>query len=61
MKAIELKEQQQLAKTGMIGSMSALFVTGFCKSKTMRLLHPWFGWALLGFTIWHHMVSKPPK
>jgi thiosulfate reductase cytochrome b subunit len=54
-----LSEQRTVAKAGMAGSMAALFVTGFYKSRGARMLHPWFGWALLGFSIWHHLVSKP--
>jgi hypothetical protein len=53
-----LREQRQLAKAGMIGAMGGLFTTGFFRSKAARLLHPWLGWALLGFSIWHHIVSK---
>jgi hypothetical protein len=54
-------EQRQLAKAGMVGSLGGLFVTGFIRSKGFRILHPWLGWALLGFSIWHHVVSKPRK
>jgi hypothetical protein len=56
-----LVEQRELAKIGMVGSLGGLFVTGFLRSKAARMLHPWLGWALLSFSIWHHMVSKPQK
>jgi hypothetical protein len=56
-----LSEQRQIAKAGMVGSMGGLFATGFIRSKAARILHPWLGWALLGFSIWHHIVSKHQK
>jgi hypothetical protein len=58
---MNLNEQKQLAKAGMVGSLGGLFVTGFIRSKSVRMLHPWLGWALLGFSIWHQIVSKPKK
>jgi hypothetical protein len=56
--SMKLSEQRQCAKAGMVGSMAGLFYTGFSRSKGARLLHPWLGWAFLGFSIWHHIVSK---
>jgi hypothetical protein len=56
---LDLSEQRQLAKAGMVGSIGALFATGFLRFKGARMLHPWLGWALLGFSVWHHVVSKP--
>jgi hypothetical protein len=50
-------EQREIAKVGMLSSLGALFLTGFFKFKGAKLLHPWAGWALLGFSIWHHMLS----
>jgi hypothetical protein len=58
-KALDLSDQRKMAKAGMAGSLGALFATGFFRFKGARMLHPWFGWALLGFSIWHHLVSKP--
>lgn len=58
---MNLSEQRQLAKAGMVGSLGGLFVTGFLRSKAARILHPWLGWAFLGFSIWHHIISKHPN
>jgi len=49
--------QREIAKAGMLSSLGTLFLTGLFKFKGARLLHVWAGWALLGFSIWHHMVS----
>jgi thiosulfate reductase cytochrome b subunit len=57
--ALNLSDQRKMAKAGMVGSLGALFASGFLRFKGARMLHPWFGWALLGFSIWHHLVSKP--
>jgi len=57
--ALSLSDQRKMAKAGMVGSLGALFASGFFRFKGARMFHPWFGWALLGFSIWHHLVSKP--
>lgn len=57
-----IAEQREIAKAGMVSSLGTLFVTGLIKFKGARLLHSWAGWALLGFSIWHHILSTPkPK
>ena len=52
-------EQREIAKAGMVSSLCALFVTGFFRFQGARLLHFGAGWALLGFSLWHHFVSRP--
>lgn len=52
-------EQREIAKAGMVSSLGTLFVTGFFRFKGAGLLHIWAGWALLGFSIWHHLLSTP--
>jgi hypothetical protein len=49
--------RRELAKAGMVSSLGTLFLTGFLRFKGTRLLHTWAGWALLGFSIWHHILS----
>jgi hypothetical protein len=56
---MNLKEQREFAKLGMVGSLGGLFITGFVRGKGARMLHPWLGWVFLGFSLWHHIVSKP--
>jgi len=52
-----LADQREIAKAGMVYSLGTLFLTGFFRFKGARLLHTWAGWALLGFSIWHHISS----
>jgi thiosulfate reductase cytochrome b subunit len=55
-------EQRELAKAGMVSSLGTLFLTGFLRFKGSGMIHTWAGWALLGFSIWHHFLSTPkPK
>lgn len=49
--------QREIAKVGMLSSLGTLFLTGLFKFKGAKMLHGWAGWALLGFSIWHHMLS----
>ena len=35
--------QRQIAKVGMVGSLCALFATGFFRFKGAKMLHPWIG------------------
>jgi thiosulfate reductase cytochrome b subunit len=56
---LTLSDQREIAKAGMVTSMGALFLTGFTKFKGSGSLHTWAGWALLGFSVWHHFLSKP--
>jgi thiosulfate reductase cytochrome b subunit len=50
-------EQREIAKAEMVSSLATLFLTGFFKFKGAKMLHGWAGWALLGFSLWHHMLS----
>jgi hypothetical protein len=52
-----LNEQREIAKAGMISSLGTLVFTGFFRFKGAWKLHTWAGWALLGFSIWHHTLS----
>ena len=50
-------DQREFAKAGMISSLGTLVITGFFKFNGAKMLHTWAGWALLGFSVWHHMLS----
>jgi hypothetical protein len=52
-------DQREIAKAGMVSSIGTLFLTGFFRFKGARGLHTWAGWALLGFSVWHHILSSP--
>jgi hypothetical protein len=54
-------QDRELAKAGMAASLGTLFVTGLCRFKYARLLHPWAGVMLLGFTLWHHSLNKSKR
>ena len=54
-----LAEQREFAKAGMVSSLGTLFLTGFIRFRGSGMLHTWAGWALLGFSIWHHFLSTP--
>ena len=56
---ITIRDKKKYAKTGMTVSMGALVVTGFMQGKGPKALHVWAGAALIGFSLWHHMLSKP--
>ena len=51
-------DQREIAKAGMISSLGTLVISGFFKFNGAKMLHTWAGWALLGFSIWHHMLSS---
>lgn len=47
------RQKRDLAKTGMLGAMGVLVLTGMRRAPGSRALHVWAGVALLGFTYWH--------
>ena len=48
-----------IPKVGMIGSLGALIVSGLMHFKGAKSLHVWSGFALVGFSMWHHMQNRP--
>jgi len=56
---ITLEDKKKYAKTGMTVSMGVLAVTGFMQGKGAKALHIWSGAALIGFSLWHHMLYSP--
>ena len=57
--ATQLKTRKSIAKIGMSGSLSALFVSGFFKFHGAKQLHIYSGFGLLAFSLWHHFLNQP--
>ncbi len=56
---IDLEVQKEIAKVGMTVSMGLTVATAFkMKSKNMKNLHVTAGVALVGFSLWHHMMYQ---
>ena len=58
-KNITLEDKRKYAKVGMTVSMGLLTATGFMQKKGGKALHIWSGAALIGFSLWHHMLYQP--
>ena len=58
-KNITLEDKKKYAKVGMTVSMGVLTATGFMQGKGTKALHIWSGAALIGFSLWHHMLYQP--
>ena len=59
-KNITLEDKKKYAKVGMTVSMGVLTATGFMQEKRgAKALHIWSGAALIGFSLWHHMLYQP--
>lgn len=60
--SIDLEVQKEIAKVGMTVTMGLTVATAFrMKNKTMKKLHIGAGFAMLGFSLWHHTLYKPSK
>lgn len=56
---IDLEVQKEIAKVGMTVTMGVTVVTAFkMKNKTMKNLHVGAGVALVGFSLWHHLLYQ---
>jgi len=61
-KTWDLETKKEVAKIGMTASMAIVIGTSFgMKSKIMKNLHVGAGVALVGFSLWHHMLYQPSK
>ena len=54
-----LKDKKKYAKIGMTVSLGVLTATGFMRGTGSKTLHIWSGAALIGFSLWHHMLYQP--
>ncbi len=58
----DLETKKEVAKIGMTASLGVVVGTSFAmKSKTMTNLHIGAGVALVGFSLWHHLLYQSPK
>lgn len=59
---LDLDTKKELAKIGMTASMGITVATAFyMKNKFIKNLHVVAGTALVGFSLWHHMLYQPSK
>lgn len=62
MREIDLDTKKEIAKIGMTASMGITVATSFnMKNKVMKNLHVGAGVALVGFSLWHHLLYQPEK
>lgn len=60
--AIDSEVQKEIAKIGMTATMGITVATAFkMKNRTMKNLHVGAGFALVGFSLWHHLLYQPDK
>jgi uncharacterized membrane protein len=60
--SIDLEVQKEIAKVGMTVTMGVTVVTAFkMNNKTMKNLHVGAGVALVGCSLWHHLLYQPER
>lgn len=52
---------RELAKLGLAVTMGVLVVTSLTRSRSARQLHIIAGGALVGLSVWHHLLYPSPK
>ncbi|NDV18416.1 hypothetical protein GO013_03155 [Pseudodesulfovibrio sp. JC047] len=55
------KTKKTLAKAGMATTLGTLVATGLMetnKTDTLKKVHLWSGFALVGFSYWHYSLYK---
>ena len=61
---VTTKTKRTLAKAGMAVSLGTLVATGLMetsKTETLKKVHLWSGFALVGFSYWHYsLYNKKP-
>lgn len=61
---VPIKTKRTLAKAGMAASLGTLVATGLMetgKTETLKKIHLWSGFALVGFSYWHYSLYNQPK
>lgn len=56
-----LPDNKTLAKVGMAASLGTLVATGLLetnRSTTLKRVHLWSGFALVGFSYWHYTLYQ---
>lgn len=62
MRRIDRDTQKEIAKIGMTASMGITVATSFAmKNRLMKNLHVGAGMALVGFSLWHHLLYQPER
>lgn len=60
--SIDLEVQKEIAKVGMTVSMGITVATAFkMKNRKVKNLHVGAGVALVGFSLWHHLLYQGKK
>ncbi|SKA71351.1 hypothetical protein SAMN02745704_00124 [Paucidesulfovibrio gracilis DSM 16080] len=58
---VSSKTKKSMAKAGMAVSLGTLVATGLMetsKTPTLKRVHLWSGFALVGFSYWHYSLYK---
>lgn len=59
---MDVEMQKEVAKIGMVASLGVVTLTGFMmKNKVVKGLHLGSGFALIGFSYWHHKLYQQKK
>ena len=59
---MDLELKKEVAKIGMTATMGITVATSlYMKNRTMKNLHVGAGVALVGFSLWHHLLYQPDK
>lgn len=54
-----LPSERELVKYGLMAGMGVLVATGFSRTRFSRRVHVLTGTAVVGLSIWHHMLYAP--
>ncbi len=58
---LDAKTVRSLSKAGMVASLAVLALTGLGRGRSNRNIHVLAGVALIGFSVWHYNVCRPPE
>ena len=59
---IDLDTKKEIAKIGMTASLGITVATSFyMKNRLAKRVHVVAGAALIGFSLWHHLLYQPQK
>ncbi len=59
---MDLELKKEIAKIGMTATMGITVATSlYMKNRAMKNLHIGAGVALVGFSLWHHLLYQPEK
>jgi len=60
--SLDLDTKKEIAKIAMTASLGVTVATSFfMKNKKIKTLHTVAGAALVGFSLWHHLLYQPDK